>query len=398
MMQNKNDRFELMMNAIDDEFLLEAMKEPSAEELGLAGDAVASEGASGAADTNKKAGLLGGSNGSPKASSLRRWLLRGGLVACCLVLVFTTGKFISPNEDVAHATTLEEIEASGYDMSLPEGAEDASYYWVERSDDNSDTDDLELLAGSAGDSQDSSDEATQSYDVAQAVFTIDGIEYTYRVLRGTEQTDLFVVLNDDADEAVWSANDLSIYVERADETSYVGWYDSSQQTQWCLSAVDGKDDVLNAAYSLLMSLGFDVGTPPEGAESVDYGIIGDISAVASAKEPEAVDGITVSHLAFILDGVDYEYRIGIPLTVPEEVPDISETNGDYEITVDTRDESTWVGWCQTAIYYTPGSEGKIVWFDVVPGICYSLTVGDGASEDSLRYMAEYLYTPMQTES
>ena len=47
---------------------------------------------------------------------------------------------------------------------------------------------------------------------------------------------------------------------------------------------------------------------------------------------------------------------------------------------------------------TPGGEGKIVWFDVVPGICYSLTVDNGASEDSLRSMAESLYTPMQTES
>ena len=400
MSQARYEKFELMMNAIDDEFLLEAMQEPDAGELELMQDANASEGASGAADEKKKAGLFGGSQngGSGKGSSLRRWILRGGLVACCLVLVFTTGKFISPNEDVAHATTLEEIEANGYDMSLPEGAENASYYWVERSDDDSNADESGVLTGSAGDSQGTSDEAAQSYDVAQAVFTIDGIEYTYRVLMGTDQTDLFVVLNDDADETVWSANDLSIYVERADETSYVGWYDASQQTQWCLSAVGGSDDVLDAAYSLLMSLGFDVGTPPEGAEGTSYRILGNISAVFSAKEPEAVEGITVSDLFFILDGVDYEYRIGIPLTVPDQVPDISETNGNYEVTADTSDESTWVGWCRTAIYYTPGGEGKIVWFDVVPGICYSLTVDGGASEDSLRSMAEYLYTPMQTES
>ena len=399
MKRDKNDRFELFMNAIDDEFLLEAMQEPDAGELGLAGDAVASEGAGGAADEKKKAGLFGGSpkGGSGKGSSLRRWILRGGLVACCLVLVFTTGKFISPNEDVAHATTLEEIEACGYDMSLPEGAEDVSYYWIERSDDDSNADESGALTGSAGDSQGTSDVKVSDVDIAQATFTIDGTEYTYRVLLGTEQTDLFVVLDDDTDQMVWTNNDLSISTENADDTSYVCWYDMNSQTQWCLAS-DGDDDVaMDAAYSILMTLGFDIGTAPEGSQNVSYDIR-NVKALDSAKEPEAVDGITVTDLYFEYDGACCTYRIGVPLTVPEEVPDISETEGNYEIAVDTSDESTWVGWCRTAIYYTPGGDGKIVWFDVVPGICYSLTVDNGASEDGLRSMAESLYTPMQTES
>ena len=373
MRQDQYEKFNKFMNAIDEDFLLEAMADPAeckAEKTEKA----------------ERKSIFAG-------ASFKRWALRGGLVACCVLMVLATGKYINPSEDVAHATTLEEIEACGYDMSLPEGAEDVSYYWLDR--ESAEGTEASVTDGSEDGSADSSDES--NVDIAQATFTIDGTEYTYRVLLGTEQTDLFVVLDDDTDQMVWTNNDLSISTENADDTSYVCWYDMNSQTQWCLAS-DGDDDVaMDAAYSILMTLGFDIGTAPEGSQNVSYDIL-TVDALDSAKEPEAVDGITVTDLYFEYDGACCTYRIGVPLTVPEEVPDISETEGNYEITVDTSDESTWVGWCRTAIYYTPGGEGKIVWFDVVPGICYSLTVDNGASEDSLRSMAESLYTPMQTES
>ncbi len=369
MNQDKYEKFMGLMNAIDEDFLLEAMEEPVERVSVNVNPAEVRRMAEQEAKQGKRSGL--------RSSSFRRWALRGGLVACCVLMVLATGKYINPAEEVAQAATLEEIEAAGYDMSLPEGAEDVSYYWLDR---------------------DTAVEAdADNVDMAQATFTIDGTEYTYRVLLGTEQADLFVVLNEDSDETKWSANDISIYVEDSGETSYVGWYDASAQTQWCLASDSEKDEALDAAYSILAAIGFDIGTAPEDAKNVSYDIF-PIKALASAKEPEAVDGITVTDLTYELDGNSYAYRIGIPIGVPDEVPDISETNGNYEITVDTSDESTWVGWCQTAIYYTPGGAGKIVWYDVVPGICYSLTVDNGASEDSLRDMAEHLYTPMQGDS
>jgi hypothetical protein len=375
MRQDQYEKFNKFMNAIDEDFLLEAMADPAERK----------------AEKAERKSIFAG-------ASFKRWALRGGLVACCVLMVLATGKYINPSEDVAHATTLEEIEACGYDMSLPEGAEDVSYYWLDR--ESAEGAEASATDGSEDGSADVSDESNvevSDVDIAQATFTIDGTEYTYRVLLGTEQTDLFVVLDDDTDQMVWTNNDLSISTENADDTSYVCWYDMNSQTQWCLAS-EGDDDVaMDAAYSILMTLGFDIGTAPEGSENVSYDIL-TVDALDSAKEPEAVDGITVTDLYFEYDGACCTYRIGVPLTVPEEVPDISETEGNYEITVDTSDESTWVGWCRTAIYYTPGGEGKIVWFDVVPGICYSLTVDNGASEDSLRSMAASLYTPMQTES
>jgi hypothetical protein len=39
--------------------------------------------------------------------------------------------------------------------------------------------------------------------------------------------------------------------------------------------------------------------------------------------------------------------------------------------------------------------GKLVWFDVVPGLLYSLTMSDGASQSALLDMAQQLYTPAQ---
>ena len=42
--------------------------------------------------------------------------------------------------------------------------------------------------------------------------------------------------------------------------------------------------------------------------------------------------------------------------------------------------------------------GKIIWFDIVPGVEYSLSVESGASENSLIAMANELFTPLQGEA
>jgi hypothetical protein len=54
-----------------------------------------------------------------------------------------------------------------------------------------------------------------------------------------------------------------------------------------------------------------------------------------------------------------------------------------------------VSWCPARVYYNAGGEGKIVWFDIVPGLLYSLTMSNGASEKALEEMASQLYTPAQ---
>lgn len=42
--------------------------------------------------------------------------------------------------------------------------------------------------------------------------------------------------------------------------------------------------------------------------------------------------------------------------------------------------------------------GKIIWFDIVPGIEYSLSVESGANAEVLSDMASLLFTPMQGEA
>lgn len=42
--------------------------------------------------------------------------------------------------------------------------------------------------------------------------------------------------------------------------------------------------------------------------------------------------------------------------------------------------------------------GKIIWFDIVPGIEYSLSVESGANAEVLSDMASLLLPPMQGEA
>ena len=57
-----------------------------------------------------------------------------------------------------------------------------------------------------------------------------------------------------------------------------------------------------------------------------------------------------------------------------------------------------VGYCSARLSYDEGGAGKIIWFDIVPGVEYSLSVESGASEDSLIAMANELFTPLQGEA
>ena len=57
-----------------------------------------------------------------------------------------------------------------------------------------------------------------------------------------------------------------------------------------------------------------------------------------------------------------------------------------------------VSYCDAQLSYDEDGAGKIIWFDIVPGVEYSLSVESGASEDSLIAMANELFTPLQGEA
>ena len=56
-----------------------------------------------------------------------------------------------------------------------------------------------------------------------------------------------------------------------------------------------------------------------------------------------------------------------------------------------------MGWCPARLAWNDGGTGKVVWFDVVTGQLYSLSVDAGASRESLLDLAGQLFLPAQDE-
>ena len=78
------------------------------------------------------------------------------------------------------------------------------------------------------------------------------------------------------------------------------------------------------------------------------------------------------------------------MSTPQEITDISGTTNTFEASSESQ-----VLWCSAKLEYTENEGGKVIWFDVVPGILYSLHMGSGASEEALLDMAAQLFEPAQ---
>ena len=258
--------------------------------------------------------------------------------------------------DAVVPVTIEELSALGYDMALPDEAESPSYGLIE-------------LSGG------------QETPMAQATFTVDGKNFVCRALRTDTPQDISGV------DAAWDAPvnwetvavDLQIR-QAAEETLQpvvVSWYVPESGTQWCLISEAGSEKTVTTAYQILHTIGYDMAVAPVGAENVTYTVF-------------PMEDMTVAETAFTLDGTTWAYRTAS--TVAIEYRDISgvETPGETE-------KDAEVGWCSAHLSYTEGGEGRIVWFDIAPGLVYSLHMDQGASEEALLTMAEALYTPVQGE-
>ena len=57
-----------------------------------------------------------------------------------------------------------------------------------------------------------------------------------------------------------------------------------------------------------------------------------------------------------------------------------------------------MAWCSARLSWNEDGSGKLVWFDLVPGLLYSLTMDSGASEQALMDMAAQLYEPAQGDA
>ena len=113
---------------------------------------------------------------------------------------------------------------------------------------------------------------------------------------------------------------------------------------------------------------------PKGAKDVSYQTI--------------TANSTIGQMKFTLDGRSYNYRV-MPAT---EYSDISGMYYEW-----TETEPANVGGVIAEVSYIPNEQGIINWYDVVPGLLYSLSVDSGAGLDMLKDMANSLYSPAQGE-
>jgi hypothetical protein len=115
---------------------------------------------------------------------------------------------------------------------------------------------------------------------------------------------------------------------------------------------------------------------PEGAQDVECAIV----------EREGSRG--VAQAKFTLDGVKYWLRTGSEA----EYRDISGVEAEWAAV-----KSVQVSYCDGELRMNEGGQGVCLWFDVVPGLMYSLYTDTGASEEGILQVAGEVFVPMQEE-
>ncbi|MBO5139542.1 MAG: hypothetical protein J6A10_01795 [Peptococcaceae bacterium] len=268
-------------------------------------------------------------------------------VAACLVLLLG----ISAVYSYKNTASLRMLSDMGYEIVLPASASDIRYNIAQHFGENA----------------------------AEVVFVKDNVEYTcYGVKRENP-----VKLQDDTMQEEryfsWSSRGVNLQMAQMRETTAVSWYHAEEQTQWTLRADADAKEVLTTANELMDRTGLNVMTAPESAEHIAYDVF-------------LLKDLTVAETSFVLDGILYVYRMAATADVREDFADLS---GLADASMGS--SSTELLWCLAKLTLYADGQGKLIWFDVVPGIVYSLTMHDNASEQSLLQMAEKLFEPAQGE-
>ena len=115
---------------------------------------------------------------------------------------------------------------------------------------------------------------------------------------------------------------------------------------------------------------------PQGAENLHYFII---------------DGETrIAELDFFLNGSDYTYRMA-PSAFGEEKIDGMH----YEW---TKTEEFPVGYLTGTVSWIEGDAGMARWFDIVPGMLYTLSTSENVDPEALKTLANELFEPLQGDA
>ena len=265
----------------------------------------------------------------------------GAAVAACLVLVL--GALMLPGRGMTGA----QITAMGYDMKLPEQAEHIRYDMV----------------------------SILEQEAAQASFVIRDTKYVYQAVK----TDVQLQLSKGEEILAWNVGDVDIQLSSSGGSTSVSWYRDEEQTQWYLTAEADSREVLTTASQILKATGLDVAVAPENAQNITYNAF-------------LLDGLTVAETTFQLDGITYAYRMAATMELVEDFADISGMAGPFGHEI-----ADQVLWCSAKLSFNEGGEGKVLWFDVVPGILYSLSMDSNAGEEALLELAQELFVPAQED-
>ena len=262
-----------------------------------------------------------------------------GLAACLVLLL----GMLLPARGVTMAT----LSGMGYEMTLPEKAAHIRYDIVSIFD----------------------------REAAQASFEIGDTKYVYQAVKTDEQQKL----SKGSEVLSWNVGDVEIQLSSSGASTSVSWYRADEQTQWYLAADADSQEVLTTASQILRATGLNVAVAPADAQAITYNAF-------------LLDGMTVAETTFRLSGITYAYRMAATMELREDFADISGMDGPFAENTDSQ-----VLWCSAKLRFDRGGRGKVVWFDVVPGILYSLSMDTGAGEEALLEMATELFIPAQDE-
>lgn len=295
----KEDRFQMFMQAVDDDLLEEAQMTMKKSKKGLYGILAA------AACVAVVAGVL---------------LLPGG----------------------GSGVTADVLQEKGYEIPLPSGAGGVSYAMVE----------------------------TAAGEAAQASYRYDGSDYVCQVIRAEEHVG--------ADAICWSSSGVNMALTENDGAACVSWYELEQGLQWSLTTADSGADLMTTASGILELLGYDVAVAPEGAADVTYRAL-------------QQDGLVIAETGFTCDGSRCAFRVASTYEIEENFADISG------VELEGESKAAEIGWCAARVIVDANGHGTVCWFDIAPGLLYSLEMESGATESGLLALAGQLYAPAQDD-
>lgn len=297
----------------------------------------------------------------PPRRSGKRFGSLAAMAACFVLLVGGVMVFQSRDsaQDPQHGTaqlanpvqtvTAAEVTQLGYRIQLPAEAQDATYQLITLNQDTT--------------------------PMAQVSFLVNDNDYTCRAAKADHAEDISGIYQEWEESIDWAIGELQMQMRKATDTAWVGWFSAADGVQWCLSG--DPDSVLITAQEIVETLGYQMAVAPDGAEQVVYDVL-------------TLDELTVGETTFVLDGISYTYRTAATPEITADFADISGLTNPYPV-----DESAAVSYCDARLSYEAGGSGKIVWFDPVPGLLYSLSMDSGASADALVGIAEQLFSPAQ---